>query len=258
MKNVWNSFKAAFAMFSKIPMPQVDWSPESLRFMLCFFPLVGAAIGLIEFFCYIGLSWLGLGKELSAAVLTVVPLFVTGGIHVDGFLDTSDAMASWQEKEKRLEILKDSHVGAFAVINCVWYFLLYFGAMSQCLTRGWAIREICLGFAISRCLSGISVISFPKAGKRGTVARFARSANETLVGTVLLVLMFLTLGLMITTQPFAGTISFAVTLLVFLHYRHHSLKYFGGITGDLSGAFVCRCELAVALTNAVLTVLILR
>ena len=43
MKSLWNSFKIAFAMFSKIPMPQAEWTEENMRYMLCFFPFVGAA-----------------------------------------------------------------------------------------------------------------------------------------------------------------------------------------------------------------------
>ena len=47
MKSLWNSFKAAFAMFSKIPMPMVDWKKENIKYMMCFFPFVGTAIGIL-------------------------------------------------------------------------------------------------------------------------------------------------------------------------------------------------------------------
>ena len=47
MKSVWNSFKAAFAMFSKIPTPMVDWNKENMKYMMCFFPFVGTAIGIL-------------------------------------------------------------------------------------------------------------------------------------------------------------------------------------------------------------------
>ena len=59
---------------------------------------------------------------------------VTGGVHVDGLLDTSDALSSWQERERRLEILKDSHAGAFAVITACAFFLIWYGAYSQLWT----------------------------------------------------------------------------------------------------------------------------
>lgn len=51
MKSLWNSFKAAFAMFSKIPMPMVDWKKENIKYMMCFFPFVGTAIGILTWAC---------------------------------------------------------------------------------------------------------------------------------------------------------------------------------------------------------------
>ena len=47
MKKLWNNFKAAFAMYSKIPMPVTDWDKENIKYMFCFFPFIGAVIGLI-------------------------------------------------------------------------------------------------------------------------------------------------------------------------------------------------------------------
>ena len=131
LKNLWNSFKIAFAMFSKIPMPQADWSEENMRYMLCFFPFVGAAVGAVtlaaEWIC----RYIGMSNGFIAVALVLVPVIVTGGIHVDGLLDTSDALSSWRDREKRLEILKDSHAGAFAVITACVYFLTMYGGMSQ-------------------------------------------------------------------------------------------------------------------------------
>jgi len=163
MKSLWNSFKIAFAMFSKIPMPQAEWTEENMRYMLCFFPFVGAAAGLLT----LGVSWLGeyfgFGTGFMAMALILVPVLVTGGIHVDGLLDTSDALSSWRDREKRLEILKDSHAGAFAVITACVYFLVLYGGFSQ-ITGDWtAMKLIALGYVVSRCFSGLGVITLPKA-----------------------------------------------------------------------------------------------
>ena len=99
MKSVWNSFKAAFAMFSKIPTPMVDWNKENMKYMMCFFPFVGTAIGILIWLvgCVLG-SHAQMEPFFLAVILTVIPVFVTGGIHVDGLLDTSDALSSWQER----------------------------------------------------------------------------------------------------------------------------------------------------------------
>ena len=134
MKSLWNNFKVAFAMFSKIPMPRADWTKENMKYMFCFFPFIGTVIGgLTMLVAYLGLRF-GYQPGFVTAVLVLVPVFVTGGIHVDGLLDTSDALSSWQEISRRLEILKDSHAGAFAVITAAVYFIAWYGAYSQLLT----------------------------------------------------------------------------------------------------------------------------
>ena len=106
----------SFSMYSGIPMPQFEWKEEDMKYMLCFFPWIGAVIGL-------GIVlWSMLCKQAELGMLcytmggAAIPLLITGGFHVDGFMDTMDAFHSYQPKEKKLEILKDSHIGAFSVI----------------------------------------------------------------------------------------------------------------------------------------------
>lgn len=87
------SFFIAFSMYSKIPMPQFQWKDEDMRYALCFFPWVGAVIGALwylwKWFC----DRFAVGTLCYAVVGTAIPLLVTGGFHVDGFLDTCDALA---------------------------------------------------------------------------------------------------------------------------------------------------------------------
>ena len=126
-----SAFIIAFSTYSRIPMPQVEWNEKHMKYAICFFPLVGAVVGLLA----LGWGWLcrflDLGELLQAAGWTALPLLVTGGIHMDGFCDTVDALSSHQSRERKLEILKDSHTGAFAVIFCGVWLLLYTGAVSQ-------------------------------------------------------------------------------------------------------------------------------
>lgn len=254
MKSLWNSFKIAFAMFSKIPMPQAEWTEENMRYMLCFFPFVGAVAGLLT----LGVSWLGeyfgFGTGFMAMALILVPVLVTGGIHVDGLLDTSDALSSWRDREKRLEILKDSHAGAFAVITACVYFLVLYGGFSQ-ITGDWtAMKLIALGYVVSRCFSGLGVITLPKANAGGTVAEFSRKAQDTTVRNTLIVYLVLLAALMLLIQPVWGAVTFVTAVLVSLFYKHKAMKYFGGTTGDLSGYFLCLCEAWMVLALAILTV----
>ena len=110
------SFFIAFSMYSKIPMPQFEWKDEDIRYALCFFPWVGTVIGVLWYLWKWICARFGVGTLCYTVVGTAIPILITGGFHVDGFLDTCDALHSYQPRERKLEILKDSHIGAFAVI----------------------------------------------------------------------------------------------------------------------------------------------
>ena len=258
--NALRSIAMAFAMFSRIPMPRIEWKKENMRYMLCFFPFVGAAAGLLT----LGVSWLGeyfgFGTGFMAMALILVPVLVTGGIHVDGLLDTSDALSSWQERSRRLEILKDSHAGAFAVITAAVYFVTWYGAYDQLYTSEnmEAIAIMSLGFMVSRCLSGIGVIVFPKAKSDGTVAEFSRNSSDVISRNVLIVYLILLAAVMIWIEPVWGIAAFAGALVIFGYYHHTAMKYFGGTTGDLSGFFLCICEAGMAVILAVVSNLFIR
>jgi adenosylcobinamide-GDP ribazoletransferase len=250
MKRIWNSFKIAFAMFSKIPMPQAEWTEENMKYMLCFFPFVGTVIGaLTMLFVWVN-HFASFQGSFAAALFALIPVLVTGGIHVDGLLDTADALSSWQERERRLEILKDSHAGAFAVITACAYFLAWFGAYCQIGLNETLLGEMAMGFMVSRSLSGIGVVSFKKAKAEGTVAKFSRDSTEWTVRVVLIGYLVLLFAGMVLLSPLAGAAAFAAAVLVFIYYHHMAMKYFGGTTGDLSGWFLCVCELGMALVLA--------
>lgn len=130
-----SSFLIAFSMYSKIPVPQADWEKSSMEYVMCFFPLVGAVIGGILYGAAWAADFFAIPRQLSAAVLTALPLWISGGIHMDGYMDTKDALASWGDSQKKLEILKDSRVGAFAVMGLGIYLLLSYGAWN-CIRPG--------------------------------------------------------------------------------------------------------------------------
>lgn len=244
MKKLWNSLLIAFSMYSKIPTLQCEWSEENMAYTMCFFPWIGVVIG--------GLTWIfgvwgirfGLDNNFYTVILVLIPWLITGGIHLDGLLDTADAMSSWQERERRLEILKDSHAGAFAIISCVVYFLFYFGVYSQVTERAFPI--IALSFILSRTLSGLAVVTFPKARKNGSVSTLARGAKErNVIRTLICYLILIFAGMMLLDWKL-GLVCYAIAGLTYLAYYKKAMKYFGGTTGDLAGCFLSLCELFMA------------
>ncbi|KGE18995.1 adenosylcobinamide-GDP ribazoletransferase [Paenibacillus wynnii] len=115
---------AAFQFLSRFPVrSQPGFSPELLKRSVVYYPLVGAAIGL----CTAGGAAAAalLLPPLPAAVITLI-LWVglTGGLHLDGWMDSADALLSYRPRERMLEIMKDSRVGAMGVLACVLLLLL--------------------------------------------------------------------------------------------------------------------------------------
>ena len=250
MKQV-NSFLIAFSMYSRIPVPQPDWEHSSMDYVMCYFPFVGTVLGALAWLCFQGGRLLGLSPLLLGAVLTALPLWISGGIHMDGYMDTRDALASCGDKEKKLAILKDSHTGAFAVMGCGLYLLLSFGAWCA-VKPGQGLLCVCLGYTVSRTLSGLSVLCFPKAKKSGSyVTMFAKRASKGRAVLFLALLLVLEGVLLLWLGGWRGGLSAAAAAAVFGWYYYMSRKQFGGITGDLAGYFVQLCELAVLLAMAV-------
>ena len=102
---VLESIVVAFSMYSKIPMPHIEWNKENMKNVLCFFPWVGAVAGVLVWLWFRVSDQLGFGVMLRASVAVLIPVLVTGGIHLDGLLDTADALSSWQTRERTREHL---------------------------------------------------------------------------------------------------------------------------------------------------------
>ena len=123
---VLETVAVAFGMYSALPVPRVEWNETNMRYALATFPLVGAALGLAWWGVCALSAVLALPDLLRGALLCALPALVTGGIHLDGYADTCDALASHASPERKQEILRDPHCGAFAVIRLCVYFVTSF------------------------------------------------------------------------------------------------------------------------------------
>ena len=236
----------AFAAYSRIPMPRVEWSDENRRYAMCFFPLVGVFAGAALWGWLLLCDMLRLGALAKGAVAAVLPLLITGGIHMDGFMDTCDALASWQTKERRLEILKDSYVGAFAVIGCCAYLLVTAGLLSEAGTQDAPALAVC--FILSRALSAWTMAMFKNARPGGMLGGFASAANTRAVCLTSALYAALCGAVWALCGGWLAAVCLAVAALCVLAYRAMAYAFFGGVTGDLAGWFVQVAELCLTAT----------
>ena len=247
-----------FGMFSALPMPRVDWTPRSMRWALACLPLVGFACGGALALWLAVCRLLNLSGLLPAAGICLCPLLVTGGLHMDGFADTCDALASHAEPARKQEILKDSHVGAFALIRVCMYLVAQLALASALAWDKTAALCMALGYVLERCLSGWAVAALPLAKNTGLAHAFASAADRTATARILAAAGWLSALALVCVGRIPG-LAMAAALAVLAWYRRLALREFGGLSGDLAGWFVQWCELAqlaaLVLTRALLALL---
>ena len=219
-------------------MPQVAWCDENMRHSLCFFPLVGVLIGMLEFGWLMLCEKLGIAGLIKGAVGCLIPLIVTGGIHMDGFMDTADALASRKPPEAARKILKDPHAGAFSVMSCAMYLILMTAVWSEASTS-----ILPIAFVLSRSLSALSLVTM-KSASEGLLKTFVDSAGRRAVRSAATVWIALFSLLSLWIDPFSGFAGLCACGICFGMYWRTSMKRFGGITGDLAGWFLQICELS--------------
>ena len=252
--HIIRSFFIAIANYSAIPVPNFEWREEDMRYTLCFFPFVGLIIAALEFLWFRICDAESIGTVARTLIGTVLPILVTGGFHVDGYMDTMDALSSHRSPEEKRRILKDSHIGAFAVIRILVYYMLYAAAFSEIQT-GAQMLVVCFGFVLTRALSGLAALHFPTAGGKGTLAGMADASAKKISSIILLIVMAVSILLMVICAVLPGIAAAVAAEGMLFYYYFMSKKEFGGVSGDLAGYFVTAAELAIVIAVAVVRIL---
>lgn len=249
--SVIKSFCSAFLMYSRIPVPQVEWTEKNRRFSLCFFPLIGVVIGILTVLWFELCRIFQIGTLLFSTVSAAIPIFVTGGIHIDGFCDVCDAKACFGDRKKMLDVMSDPHVGAFAVLGLIAYELIQVGMFSEIKNvKLAAVVSLC--YVMSRAWSGFAAVTFKAAKKQGALYSFSKPAHKNI--TVISELLYIAAagGIMVYLLPVGGLFALLGGAGAFLYYKNFSYKKFGGITGDLAGYFLQICEI-VSMSFAIIS-----
>lgn len=230
---------AAIAFLTVLPLPG-RWrlEPGHLARSTGWFPLVGLALGLV----LAGSDWL-LGQifPLPArnALLVVLALALTGALHLDGLMDTCDGVFAAATPERRLEIMRDSHVGSFGVAGAGLVLLGKYAALASLEeTPRWA--ALVAMAVLGRWAMSLAVAAFP-AGRSEGLGRLVKDAAKPVdlvfAAAVAGVVCWLTLGL-------AGLMLWVSTNLLVLLAGRALTARLSGLTGDSYGALDELAELA--------------
>lgn len=252
LKAFFCSIAMAFTCFSRIPAPQVDWTPGNMRFMMAAFPLIGVIIGVFVWLWSLLCGAAGLGPLLAGAGLVLIPVGISGAIHMDGFCDVVDALSSHAEPERKREILKDPHVGAFAPICVASYLILSVAVASELMLTPEAVLVFALTFVVSRCMSSFCVLGVKRSSEQGMLASFQVSADKKPALVLVIVCFVIALGVIAFISWVSALVILVVATLVTLYIIHMARKEFGGWSGDLAGFLLQTLELAFLVALVVL------
>lgn len=240
--NLLRGIGMAFVLYSRVPMPHMNWESDSRKLVLYTFPLVGTAVG-AAWCLWLWLCALGqMGPIFTAAGCTLLPIFVTGGIHMDGFCDVCDALASHQSRERKLEIMKDSNTGAFGVLGCVCLCLGSFALWCQWVQDGGELSWVLVLLPVYvRALVGYLGMKLPNARGSGMLSQVTDPENRP---WVLLLLAVACAGGMLLCSWRESLLPVLFAAAALLWCMGKARREFGGVTGDVAGWSYQLCELA--------------
>ena len=242
MKKYKIAFQMTQSMFCSLPFSGKEWDETCRPYMLIFLPMIGLEIG----FLWVLIDWLtnyfAIPALIRGLILCGWPYVVTGFLHLDGFMDVVDAVCSWRPLERRREILKDSHVGSFAVVWCVFLLLAGFSVFSS--MPGHAEMGVLLFVpVVSRCCSALAIMKL----KTMNTSQYANTANYPKWHAWVLVLVLI---VSIIISGILWGLSFMALLgglagyAIALRKSYRSLE---GMNGDISGFCICISELCAVL-----------
>jgi adenosylcobinamide-GDP ribazoletransferase len=247
--NFWNGFLINLQFFTVFPLKrQLPMEKEYINKAIQTFPILGLLQGgIYAASLYALLEWTSLSPLAAAFIIWLLTIFITGGLHLDGWIDASDAYFSYRDIPKRLEIMKDPRTGAFGVISvmvllsCRMLFLYEIVQQIKPLSYGLIAMVPFLG----KTAMGIILTKVPLAKQEGLAAYFQGAAgkNSTIVYPAYLLLAGLAFLFLDATNVYLYVILLAVWALFLLFVKRKIVKWFGGITGDVNGAAVEGVEL---------------
>ncbi|MDG4906580.1 adenosylcobinamide-GDP ribazoletransferase [Mesorhizobium sp. WSM4898] len=232
----------SLVFLTRLRLPSSDFGGRSLAEAIWAAPFAGLAVAVIGALVYATVGALGLAAGPAAALALAATMLVTGCLHEDGLSDIADGLGGGRTREKKLEIMRDSRIGAYGAAALGISLLIRWSALSELAGPGHIFLALLAAHAASRGLFGAFMHLLPPARSDGLSADAGSVTAETaVVGAALGAVALLALGL-------GGAIAAVILLgLLFAAFRALCLSQIGGQTGDTIGALQQLGEIAVLL-----------
>ncbi|CAM2905842.1 adenosylcobinamide-GDP ribazoletransferase [Clostridium sporogenes] len=232
MKGILNDFLLMIQFFTRIPINKnLQCEKVNFRRGAFFLPVVASIIGGMEFLIYLGLKNF-LPPNVIIVLLLLFTAMITGGLHMDGLADTCDGFFSLRDKQRIIEIMKDSRIGSYGTIALIIDLLLKYELLYSLVLKGYSIA-IVLAPIIGRISILFLCLSKRTAKKNGSGNIFIGNMSKPIIFSITIIILMIStyfLGVKATITPFIGVL--LITYLVYLL----CLNKINGLTGDTLGA----------------------
>lgn len=243
----WLRFALAATFLTRLPLPvRGDVSTDDLRASMGWYPLLGLGLGAAGWGCYLGSSHV-LPPAVAAALTIVLLEMCTGALHLDGFMDTCDGIGSGAPRERALEIMKDSRVGAMGVFGAVVVLLIKVTALLS-LSPHQSLLPLFIGWAAARAVPALDVTFFRYARKKGTGGAFTEGKSPGMVACVIVSTLLIAWGV----GQLTGVMVAGAVIVLTLSVQANIGRKLGGLTGDVYGMGVELAEVLALVAGCVL------
>ena len=251
MKKLFKGFIMALSMFTIIPTPYIEWDDDGAKNMMKFYPIIGGIVGVIWSMIYYLMSNLNISMVLKSTIIMMVPFIVTGMLHLDGFMDVCDAILSRRDREEKLRILKDSTIGAFAVISLLILFFLQFGSIHSIIEQSIPFYMLILIPIISRSIVAYFLLSRTTIKESTLGTYFKKGTNITDIAIMIISLILMAINSFMLLNYY-GLVLVLSMILGVIWAVEKCKKEFGGISGDVAGFALVVGELIGILTLGII------
>jgi len=244
-----DDLRAAVMFLTRLPV-RGQAAPLWPRLMRAF-PLAGALIGALSAAVLVAAMWLNLGAWSAALLALAASVTITGALHEDGLADCCDALGA-RDRARRLDIMRDSRLGAFGVLGMIFAIALPVAALARIVEHAGAMAAaaaLVSAHAVSRLAPIWLLHALPAARADGRGAEAGRPGWDVVLQAALAAAMVWTILFM----PFAGKAAAAPLLAAALAAwmgARFALAAFGGQTGDVAGAAEVLARMAFLLAAA--------
>ncbi len=224
------SFLFALQYLTRIPSKSITFDERLFGRSSMFFPVVGLILG--GFLMLI--DWLTgafYPDAVRSAVLVISMVLLTGGIHLDGFMDTVDGIFGGSTKEKKMEIMRDSRVGAFSVLAVFCLLLIKYSFLAG-FQKGSGFTALIMMAVYGRWAMTYALSIFSYARDEGIGKLFSQYTGKS----ELIVASLFTASVALFCGGIGGLIVFFITVLFAHMFCSYIRSVLGGLTGDTYGA----------------------